>query len=70
MFKDEFDITVCFSTELNATFKISDVSGVGLMIYVANRLTNEKVGTGLTHDEVIKLIEVLQSAEKYIKENK
>lgn len=70
MFTDEFDVSVRLTTELQATIKIEDVSGDGLMIYLINHLTKEQTQTGLTHEEVLKLIRVLQEAEKYIKENK
>lgn len=70
MFRDNFDTSVSLDTETHVTITINKVSGDGLMLHLSNRMTEEKTQTGLTHEEVLNLIEVLQEAEKYIAENK
>jgi hypothetical protein len=70
MFKNEFDVTVGFLTNLDSYIEVSEVSGSGLMIKAVNHKTDHEVSFALNHEEVIKLNEVLVAAEKYIKENK
>lgn len=70
MFKDGLDVTVSFLTELDSVVEISEVHGGGLMMKVSNYKTNAITSVALNHEELLKLGEILQEAEKYIKENK
>ncbi len=68
--KEGIEVVVRLLTQSGFVIQIDEVTGNGLRMRAANGKTYVNTLVSLNHEEVLKLIHVLQEAEKYIYENK